>query len=143
MRHLTLLAASITAFVLALPQVATAVPAASRTVRTSVASDGTQGNGMSGRFSRPAISTDGNVTTFDSIATNLVPDDTNRSADVFAHDASTGETERVSVSTAGGQANDDSQNPTIDRHGQRIAFDSNATNLVPSDDNRLSDVHTT
>jgi hypothetical protein len=116
-----------------------AVPTAT-TVRASVSTDGTQGNDMSGRFSRPAISADANLTAYDSTATNLVANDTNQSADVFAHDATTGQTERDSVSTDGRQGNDDSQSPSVDRHGRFVAFDSYASNLVQGDTNQLLDV---
>jgi Tol biopolymer transport system component len=113
---------------------------ASATIRVSVASDGTQGNNMSGRFSAPALSRDGQVTAFDSTATNLVPNDMGQFADVFVHDSSTGVTERVSVSTGGRQGNADSQRPSVDRHGRFVAFDSSAGNLVSHDTNQLLDV---
>ena len=109
--------AATSAALMALP--AGAAPT-SATVRASVASDGTQGNDMSGRYSRPAISADGRVTAYDSTATNLVPNDTNGFADVFAHDAVTGVTDRVSVSTSGVQANADSQSPSVDRRGRFV-----------------------
>jgi Tol biopolymer transport system component len=110
------------------------------TIRVSVATDGTQGNMMSGRFSRPAISGNGLVTAFDSIATTLVANDTNHSADVFAHDATTGVTERLSVSTNGLEGNNDSESPSVDQSGRLVAFDSHASNLVPGDTNSLMDV---
>ena len=53
------------------------------TVRVSVDSGGTQGNGSS---LRPAISGDGCIVTFDSSASNLVAGDTNNTSDVFVHD---------------------------------------------------------
>jgi Tol biopolymer transport system component len=125
------------AALMALP--AGAAPA-SNTVRVSVATDGTQGNDMSGRFSRPAISGDGLVTAYDSRATNLVQSDTNHVADIFVHDSTTGKTERISVATDGRQANDDSQSPTVNRRGRFVAFDSYASNLVQGDTNQLLDV---
>lgn len=54
-----------------------------QTTRVSVASDGTQENGGSEELS---ISADGRSVAFDSGATNLVPGDTNSSADIFVHD---------------------------------------------------------
>jgi Tol biopolymer transport system component len=128
-----------TAFVLALPLGASATPS-SITIRTSVATNGNEGNNMSGRFSRPAISDNARFTAFDSLARNLVPNDTNRRADIFVHDAVTGVTERVSVSTAGGQANRDSSNPSISADGRFVAFDSTAGNLTPGDTNQIADV---
>jgi Tol biopolymer transport system component len=122
-----------------------AIPAqaavASSTILVSQSTGGVQGNDMSGRFSPPAISGDGLVTAFDSVATNLVPSDTNHAADVFAHDSVSGETERVSVSTSGVQGNEDSQSPTVDQTGQHVAFDSSSDNLVAnSDRNSVLDV---
>ena len=132
------LTAGLAAGLLAIP--AQAAIAAS-TILVSQSSGGVQGNDMSGRFSPPAISGDGQVTAFDSMADNLVPSDTNHNVDVFAHDAATGETERVSVSTAGVQANEDSQSPTVDQTGQHVAFDSSAANLVQNvDRNSVLDV---
>jgi hypothetical protein len=66
------------------------------TTRVSVASNGTQGNSMSLRFS---ISADGNIVAFDSFASNLVTVDTNNAQDIFVHDRGTNETTRVSVSS--------------------------------------------
>ncbi|MEM8531289.1 MAG: cadherin-like domain-containing protein [Chloroflexota bacterium] len=52
------------------------------TTLVSVAADGTQGNATS---SNAAISADGSYVAFESIATNLVENDTNESTDVFVH----------------------------------------------------------
>src|SRR6185369_4082895 len=92
------LMAGLAAGLLAIPAQAAV---ASSTILVSQSTGGVQGNDMSGRFTPPAISGDGLVTAFDSVATNLVPSDTNHAADVFAHDSVSGETERVSVSTSG------------------------------------------
>jgi Tol biopolymer transport system component len=134
-----LTAAAIAALVIASPLGAGAAPLGG-TIRVSVATDGTQGNMMSGRFSRPAISGNARFTAFDSIATTLVPNDTNRSADVFVHDGSTGVTERISVSTSGVEADNDSESPSVDKNGRVIAFDSHAENLVAHDTNSFMDV---
>jgi hypothetical protein len=52
------------------------------TTLSSVASDGTQANGT---CARPSISSDGRFVSFDSVASNLVPGDTNGFIDVFVH----------------------------------------------------------
>jgi Tol biopolymer transport system component len=52
------------------------------TSRASVASDGTQANSAS---ARPSITSDGRFVAFDSVASNLVPGDTNGIIDVFVH----------------------------------------------------------
>src|SRR4051794_31764476 len=87
------------------------------TQRVSVASDGTQANNINGRFSGPAVSNHGRKVAFDSIASNLVPDDTNGDSDVFVHDARSGSTIRASVLSDGRQARGDSQRPAISANG--------------------------
>jgi Tol biopolymer transport system component len=134
----SLAVAVVVALVVGLPQWAGA--GTTVTIRVNVASDGTQANRLSGRYSGPAINGDGRFTAFDSLANNLVPGDTNRVVDAFVHDAVTGDTERISVSTAGQQGNGDSQRPSIDRDGRIVAFDSASDNLGPSDNNVALDV---
>ena len=56
------------------------------TTRVSVASDDTQGSGESGDSLPPSISAEGRLVAFNSLATNLVPDDTNDASDVFVHE---------------------------------------------------------
>lgn len=107
------------------------------TTRVSVASDGTEGNGISGR---PSISADGRYVAFHSDAGNLVPGDTNNSVDVFVHDRQTGETTRVSLTTGGIQGNMSSIAPAISADGRIVAFTSFANNLVPGDTNNRGDV---
>src|SRR2546426_2268909 len=63
---------------------------ANSTERTTVASDGTQGNDISGRGQ---ISGDGRFVTFYSAASNLVPGDTNGAADGFVRDGQDRDTE--------------------------------------------------
>ena len=110
------------------------------TIRVSVSSSGVEGNSMSGL---PTISADGRYVAFHSIASNLVPGDTNSGFDVFVHDLVTGETERVSVSSAGEESNDGSvysYGLAISSDGRYVAFPSNASNLVPGDTNGKIDV---
>ncbi|MFO0982712.1 MAG: calcium-binding protein [Planctomycetota bacterium] len=107
------------------------------TTRVSVSSSGSEQDRSLGDA---AISADGRYVAFDSLATNLVPGDTNGLADVFVHDRLTGETTRVSVNSAGTEGNDDSVGPAISADGRYVAFDSYATNLVPGDTNGAEDV---
>jgi Tol biopolymer transport system component len=106
----------------------------------SIRTNGDQGNDMSGRFAGPAISANGQIVAFDSIARTLVGSDTNRKADVFVHDRTTNTTERVSVRSNGNQSNGTSTRPSIDARGQVVAFDSDASNLVAGDTNLQMDV---
>lgn len=110
---------------------------AGTTKRLSVSSDGNQGNDES-RF--PSISSDGRYVSFQSYASNLVPNDTNNSADIFVHDNLTGQTFRVSTTSDGSQADNGSGWNTISPDGVSIAFLSSASNLVPDDTNNKQDV---
>ncbi len=55
--------------------------------------------------------------------------------DSFVHDRESGITTRVSVDGAGGQGNGHSSTPVISAGGEIVAFDSDASNLVPGDGN--------
>lgn len=105
--------------------------------RVSVSSAGVQGP-AGGQF--PSISRDGSRVAFSSGSTNLVPGDTNFASDVFVHDLPTGQTTRVSVSSAGVQGNADSVFPWISAGGQHVVFLSSANNLVAGDTNAQVDV---
>jgi len=111
----------------------------SQTTRVSVASDGTQGSGMSYYSS---ISADGRYVVFTSYASNLVSDDTNGYTDIFVHDRVTGQTERVSVASDGTQGDLSCGwwYSSISADGRYVAFDCHARNLVPGDTNSRSDV---
>jgi Tol biopolymer transport system component len=107
------------------------------TIEVSISSDGTEGNDYS---RNPSISADGRFITFQSQATNLVPDDTNGVTDIFRHDTQTGNTIRVSVSSTGEEGNDVSSSPSISSDGRYVAFASTAANLVPDDTNAQNDI---
>jgi Tol biopolymer transport system component len=107
------------------------------TTRVSVSGLGAQANGQS---EIPGISGDGRFVIFVSPATNLVPGDTNGVSDVFMHDRVTGAMSRISVDSAGTQANGTSFDATISADGRYIAFTSLATNLVAGDTNSAIDV---
>ena len=117
---------------------AAAAPALTELV--SVRSNGTQGDGISGRVSAPAVSTDGVVVAFDSEATNLVGGDTNGALDVFVRDRASGRTERVSVSSKGKQGDSGSAGPMLSGDGRFVTFSSGAANLVSGDTNGRSDI---
>jgi Tol biopolymer transport system component len=104
--------------------------------------------------SNAVISADGRYVVFPSVASNLVPGDTNREWDVFVRELATGRITRVSVSSSGEQSNDPgvarllpSPAPppepvqrtyttlSISADGRYVAFLSYADNLVPDDTN--------
>lgn len=90
------------------------------------------------------VSDDGCIVAFYSDATLLTAGDTNGFRDVFVRDRCARTTERVSVSSTGEQANGPSQASgglvTISADGRYVAFASDATNLVPGDNNGVTDV---
>lgn len=101
----------------------------STTTVVSLDSFGNQGNLASGSHS---ISFDGRFIAFASSATNLVASDTNNRMDVFVRDRTFGLTSRASLSSAGVQTDADSGRPSMSQDGRYVAFESNASNLVPS-----------
>lgn len=88
----------------------------------------------------PMISADGTRISYFSYATNLVPGDSNRAADVFVYDIATAKTTLISRARDGGPANGESYYPTISGDGTLIAFSSIGTNLVRGDDNGVADI---
>ncbi len=97
------------------------------TVRISVDSAGIGGDSDS-RYG--GVSDDGRFAVFGSLATNLVPGDTNGAIDVFLRDLQLGTTSRLSVDALGNQGNASSDFPSITPDGRFVAFFSTATNLV-------------
>jgi Tol biopolymer transport system component len=111
------------------------------TERVSVSSTGAQGDAGSGLS--PGISADGRLVSFTSSAATLVPGDTNGGSDIFVHDRQSGTTERVSVDSAGNQADGSSFSSgpyDLSGSGRYVTFASNATNLVAGDTNDTFDV---
>ena len=107
------------------------------TARVSVSTAGTQGNNNS--FA-PDLNENGQFVVFYSFSSNLVADDTNSNLDVFVRNRQTGETTRVSVSTAGTQGNNHSRVPDMSNDGNLVSFESDATNLVAGDTNAKRDI---
>ncbi len=109
-----------------------------QTTRVSTAGAGVEANGSS---SAPVISADGRFIAYESLATNLVADDTTGGGpDIFVLDRQSGETMRLSVSPAGAEANGSSYAPSLSSDGRYVAFWSYASNLVASDANGAADV---
>lgn len=113
--------------------------ASQTTERVSVRTNGVEGNQDS--FAG-GISSDGAIVSFESNATNLVPQDNNAMPDIFVRDRTAGTTERVSVDSSGIEGNYFSSSPSISADGRIVAFDSGASNLVPGDANNAADVFT-
>ena len=86
--------------------------------RVSVGDGGQQGNGHA---QAGALSADGRVVAFSSLASNLVPGDTNNTSDVFVRDLDSGTTRRVSVSGTGAQTGSGFE-PSISDDGRYVAY---------------------
>jgi Tol biopolymer transport system component len=97
------------------------------TERVSVCAGGTQPDARSGD---PAITPDGRYVAFASDATNLVPGDRNRSADIFLRDLRTRSTTLISRGAGGGAANGPSGNPVVSSDARFVAFQSQASDLI-------------
>jgi Ca2+-binding RTX toxin-like protein/Tol biopolymer transport system component len=106
-------------------------------VRVSTDASGGEGNN---RSSYPIFSPDGTRIAFQSDASNLVPGDTNAVRDAFIKDLISGAIVRVSTDATGGQADNMSFGPVFSSDGTRVAFTSEASNLVPGDTNGVEDV---
>jgi TolB protein len=123
-----------------------------RTDSTTLVSSAAWGSPNYHSGGEPGISGDGQRVVFASSSDNMVGVDknldficdtgcdTNSVRDIFVRDISTATTRRVSLSSAGTEANGDSQYPAISANGQYVAFSSTATNLVAGDGNNLRDI---
>ena len=111
----------------------------------------TVGDEADGATFRGMVSGNGRFVGFRSRANNLVAGDTNDALDVFVHDRLLGLTTRVSVSSAGVEANAAGlrrstrgsmfmSRPFLSANGRYAAFTSRAANLVEGDTNGASDV---
>ncbi len=102
------------------------------TVLVSATAAGVEGNNSS---YLPALSADGQTVAFESVATNLVANDTNDTndvSDIFVWSSATraAGVQRVSVGVSGVQTNATSNRPSLSGDGKVVAFTSGATNLT-------------
>lgn len=105
--------------------------------RVSVDTSGAEADGASHGV---ALSADGRIVAFASSATQLIAGDGNGLSDLFVVDRTRGTIERVSVDSAGNEANGASDAPALSADGEVVAFRSVATNLVATDSNGKSDI---
>lgn len=107
------------------------------TQRLSVSASGEEGMGFSGSA---VISGNGDYIAFSSNAANLVPDDNNGLNDIFLVERQTGQIERISTSASGEEGNGRASSVELSTDGRFIVFTSDATNLVPDDNNGVQDI---
>lgn len=105
-------------------------------------SRGASNTGVKGESTYPTISGNGRFVAFASTSSNLDPDDTDATSDVFVRDLVTSTTTLVSRAsgTAGAKGNGFSYIPSISRDGSVIAFSSAASNLNPADTDNVRDI---
>ncbi len=102
----------------------------------STAADGSQANGVS---ATPSISADGTVVAFVTAADNLVPLPPTQKTLVIVRKRG-GPPELASRARGGAAPDGDSFQPHLSADGRFVAFASAASNLVPGDTNRKTDV---
>lgn len=99
------------------------------TTRVSVGTGGIQGNLGA---AAGVASADGSLVAFSSSAENLVAGDTNGYDDIFVHDRSTGQTERISITADGTQGNGNSASPLLTPDALWLVFATTAATLAES-----------
>lgn len=107
--------------------------------KTELVSIGLHGEPANGKSAGSAISRNGAVIAFVSAASNLVDGDSNGKRDIFVRDLNGLTTEHVSLNSDGQQANGDSDAVSLTGDGRCVAFQSDATNLAPGDNNASTD----
>jgi Tol biopolymer transport system component len=107
---------------------------------TELISPGLNNQPSNGNSHYSVISDDGRFIAYHSESSNLVPNDTNNTPDVFLYDRLLGTTRRVSLSITGGQGNGPSRDVAISGNGRFIVFQSMASNLTSGDTNGTIDI---
>jgi len=111
-------------------------------VSRATGASGTKGNGYSATAELASISADGGLVVFDSGASNLHPDDTDTTVDMFVRDLRTDQTALASRATgaSGAKGNGSSRLGSMSADGRFVAFRSAASNLHTDDTDTTSDV---
>ena len=107
----------------------------------ALVSTSTLGGVAGGDSFAPVISADGRFVAFVSDAADIVAGGTGAHAQVYVRDLATRTTRLVSAGIGGVEGDADSSAPAIDADGTRIAFVSEATNLVAGAANGLGQVY--
>jgi len=116
---------------------------AGTTERVSVSETGQQTDAASAADTTVAISSDGCVVAFSSLATNLVGGTPPGIAQIYLRDRCINETVLVSKNRNGDPGNGASQTPSLSADGRFVAFSSAADNLLQpdaDDTNHVSDI---
>ena len=105
----------------------------------STSADGTQGDRSS---SNGVVTADGRHVAFTSSATNLVPGDTNDAEDIFLKDLTTGDIQRITVTSDGSQLTDFwiYSDPSVSADGRYVSYSTTGA-FDPADVNDDIDVY--
>lgn len=102
------------------------------TQTTTIITPGANGNGGNGNSEEPTINGDGNIITFQSTATDLIPGTaTTNGWDIFAYNRNTQTTTLITPGANGNGGNEASYHPSVNSDGNIITFQSMATDLIP------------
>ena len=111
--------------------------ATATTTRVSVYTGGYEADGNS---FHPSLSADGRFVAFDSDSFNLAWFDPDEGPDIYVYDRVAGVISTSSVDDAGNLGNDSSFWPSISSDGRYVAYASDATDIVPGDQNGAADI---
>jgi Tol biopolymer transport system component len=92
--------------------------------------DGPDGTSADADVDAASLSADGRHVAFATTAKNLGDGDTDDIEDVHVRDLDAGTTRLASVNGDGAKGESDSEGPSIDAHGQRVAFSTGSNNLT-------------
>lgn len=110
----------------------------STTSRVSLRSDGSQITDVASWSS--SLSQHGRFVVYFADSDQLLEEDANGFADIYALDRATGGLFLLNRSASGDQSNNWSSNPKVTADGQYVIFESDASNLVDDDTNEIGDV---
>jgi Tol biopolymer transport system component len=111
-----------------------------RSGTTELASATASGEPVNRDCAYPSISADGRFIAFHSRATNVLPEDLDRTTHIYVRDRQSQTTQLVSVALDGRAGTMASYHPAISANGHFVAFQSYASNLVPGDTNGIEDI---
>jgi len=104
------------------------------TTRVSVGSNGQQANDWS---FEPSMTADGRYVTFVSIASTIVPDDTNNALDTFIHDRQTATTTRASVAAGTPDSDGAAINDAVSSDARYVTFTALTGSIISGDTSNI------
>jgi Tol biopolymer transport system component len=110
--------------------------------RVNLGSDGGQASAGGGLFPESALSRDGRLVAYTSMASDLVePPAPPLVEQIYVTDRLAGDTQRISVTPAGEAADDRCLSPTLSADGRFVGFQTRARNLLTGDHDTVFDTY--